>query len=578
MIRNIKIKRFLIFSFSIIIVIMGALGGASVYFTRMLANLTIDFYEGGHTVQVEVGEIKRLMSDVDSSIRGTLIDKNPSETEKGKAKIQTTIAEIGSRIAIVQNKFTGDPQILKDADAVVARWLATIDTLIADLEKQDYAEASALFRLGYMDADEALDVAVSKVSESAGLETLNYYEGAKRSRSISIVVISATILFNIALTLGVLSIVIRSITVPLAELTRVADSMARGKLDLEIKFTGKNEFGQLAGNLKKTIATLSGYVGNIDETLGRIAQSDMTATVDMDYIGDFMPIKVSLERITTSLNTTMCKIEESANQVTGGADQISTGAQILSQGATEQASSVEELLESVHAVSDQVQLNAANTAQTNRLTQSVGEQLSEGNKQMKELVSAISEINHSSARIAKIIKTIEDIAFQTNILALNAAVEAARAGNAGKGFAVVADEVRSLASKSAEAAKSTTELIENSVKAVENGTRIASGTAQTIEAVVSGAMQITEMLDKISDASERQASDLSDISQGVKQVAVVIETNSASAEESAASSEELSGQAQILKSLVAQFKLNRNDGAALSWSKEEASGEKYSAF
>lgn len=216
---------------------------------------------------------------------------------------------------------------------------------------------------------------------------------------------------------------------------------------------------------------------------------------------------------------------------------------------------MEELAATINEISNQVKSNAENAHNVNKLADDVGLKMTESNQQMQTMIEAMKEISSSSSEIGKIIKTIEDIAFQTNILALNAAVEAARAGEAGKGFAVVADEVRNLASKSAEASKNTAVLIESSILAVEKGTKIADETAHTLLESVEGAQKVTRTIDQISKASEEQASSISQITQGIDQISNVVQTNSATAEESAAASEELSGQAQILKGLISQFKL-----------------------
>ena len=237
-------------------------------------------------------------------------------------------------------------------------------------------------------------------------------------------------------------------------------------------------------------------------------------------------------------------------------DQVSSGAQALSQGATEQASSVEELAASINEISNNINQTAQQAQDASDKSMQVGEKAGESNNRMHDMLQAMADINASSGEIGKIIKTIEDIAFQTNILALNAAVEAARAGAAGKGFAVVADEVRNLASKSAEASKNTAVLIENSLQAVENGKRIADETAQSLEVVISDIQEASSLMGSIAKAATDQAESISQITLGIDQISSVVQTNSATAEESAAASEELSGQAQILNELVRKFRLD----------------------
>ncbi|MEM1485309.1 methyl-accepting chemotaxis protein [Oscillospiraceae bacterium PP1C4] len=342
-----------------------------------------------------------------------------------------------------------------------------------------------------------------------------------------------------------------------------------------------SEIGMLVASIISTKNELKKYISDISEKLTLIARGDMTAHVNMDYLGDFAPIRESLIIINDSLNDTLFQISQSADQVASGSEQVAGGAQALSQGATEQASSVQELSATITEISDQVNKNAKSAIETSALSTRAGNKLMEGNQEMQRMISAMEEIKISSQEIAKIIKVIDDIAFQTNILALNAAVEAARAGAAGKGFAVVADEVRNLASKSADAAKNTTGLIENAIQSVKNGTEIAENTAATLSEVMVDAQQSTELIQTIAKASDQQATSITQVTQGVEQISSVVQMNSATAEESAAASEELSSQALMLKELVGKFKLKNNvqmsscKSAGIDWYSQHEPSELY---
>ena len=360
---------------------------------------------------------------------------------------------------------------------------------------------------------------------------------------------------TIGLTYLLCRILLKSIAYPLALIKDAAFAMSEGNLHQEIDFEGKNEFGQLASVLRKTSSTLSAYVKDIDRILASLSDQDLTVELRLEYVGDFQEIMESLKMIIHSYREMVGQIEASADQVEAGSQELSASSQVLSQGASEQAASVQELTASLNEISAKLKENSENTDAANELTASVGKQLETGNGQMQEMLDAMSAINASSNQIAKIIKTIEDIAFQTNILALNAAVEAARAGSAGKGFAVVADEVRNLAGKSAEAAKSTAELIQNSITAVGNGASIADSTARTLQEIVSGAGDITRMVSKIAINLQRQSDAVSQITVGINQLNDVIQTNSATSEESASASEELNSQAMSLKALIDRFRL-----------------------
>ncbi len=356
--------------------------------------------------------------------------------------------------------------------------------------------------------------------------------------------------------------IIRSITSPVSEIEAAADKMSRGDLSAIISYVSKDELGMLANSMRVMTDNLRSYVNNIDHVLGKMAQGDMTVSIDLDYIGDFAAIKGSMSHILQSLNSTLIQINTSSEQVASGSEQVSSGAQALSQGATEQASSIEELSAGIAEISEQAKHNAQSAQQAGQMVNETTQDITLGNQQVENLVSAMDLISQTSNQISKIIKTIDDIAFQTNILALNAAVEAARAGAAGKGFAVVADEVRNLAGKSAEAAKDTTALIENSIKAVSNGKEMADKTAKSLSGIVEKAESLSHIVNEIATASNDQATAVVQITAGVDQISGVVQTNSATAEESAAASEELSGQAQMLKHLISGFKLEESDGSS----------------
>ena len=273
------------------------------------------------------------------------------------------------------------------------------------------------------------------------------------------------------------------------------------------------------------------------------------------YVGEFAQLATSMYQIIDKLSSVLGQINQSADQVASGSDQVASGSQALSQGATEQASSVEELAATINEISNQVKSNAENAHNVNKLADDVGLKMTESNQQMQTMIEAMKEISSSSSEIGKIIKTIEDIAFQTNILALNAAVEAARAGEAGRGFSVVAEEVRRLATKTTGASKLTAELIEKNSDAVSDGMKAVNVTAQTLKASVEGARQVSHKMDKISETSVQQADAITQIRKSVELISEIVQGNSATSEESAAASEELSAQAQLLKELVEKFEL-----------------------
>ncbi len=349
----------------------------------------------------------------------------------------------------------------------------------------------------------------------------------------------------------------RIIVRPIEKMSKLATELSSGNLHAEpVEHRSSDELGALSDALSFTVSTLRKYVDDISTNLDLMANGDFSNEITENYIGDFSPIKDSLIKISKDLSATLSSIKTSAEQVKAGAEQVSNGAQLLSQGATEQASAMEELSATINDIFGEVQKNAQNVNTATDYVEQTVRDVEKSNEEMRRMLEAMNDISASSEEIGKINKVIEDIAFQTNILALNAAVEAARAGAAGKGFAVVADEVRNLASKSAEAAKQTTQLIEGSKTVVAEGAKIAEETAKALEGVSKNSLLVKDIMAKIDEASEQQAAAIKQITQGIDQISTVIQTNSATAEESAAASEQLSGQASMLDSEVSKFKLS----------------------
>ncbi len=393
-------------------------------------------------------------------------------------------------------------------------------------------------------------MAVAYVSRSEVLEEL---------KNLTVTLLAVELLSIVVLILLVVFQVRRIIGRPVRELSRAATRIAEGELDQSIHYRSKDELGLLADNFNRVTVRLRDYVKYIDEisaTLHNIAGGNLAFTLQYAYTGEFEKIKISLMEISQALNAAMGQIRAASQDVASGAEQVSSGAMTLSQGSTEQAAEVESLADHIGAVSDSVQNIAREAQEANSISLEVKDSLVESNGKMQNMTKIIEKISEKSNEIHKIVKTIEDIAFQTNILALNAAVEAARAGAAGKGFAVVADEVRSLANKSSSAAQETSVLLSETVDAMDAGVAAVRDTAASMLSTAAHADEMSALITGIADCTKEQAANTEEITHGVEQISCVVQSNVATAEASAAASEELSGQAIMLRELVAQFKLN----------------------
>ena len=396
-----------------------------------------------------------------------------------------------------------------------------------------------------------LDEVIKKATELTQESTDDMHSTIMLMQAITAVCLVLALFCLISLVVYVL----KNVLAPILHITRQVQPLQEGKLDLALDHKTNDELGDLAGTLEKSMELIRGYIWDLNRIMEQMAKGNFNVKTATAFIGEFRSIEESIDILTSNLSSTINSICQAQTQVSGNAEHLSSGAQNLAQGATEQASAVEELYATLDTLSRSAAENVKTAATAQDNARQTGEQVTISGQQMEQMVAAMKDITEASQQIEKIIATIEDIAFQTNILALNAAVEAARAGAAGKGFAVVADEVRNLASKSDEAAKATKGLIENSVQATGRGSRIVSEVSATLNRTLELVMQSNTAIGAIVEAVKNDAESIAQVTEGIDQISAVVQSNSASSEESAAVSAELINQVQRMEEQTRRFKL-----------------------
>ena len=507
--------------------------------------------------------------------------------DSGNAALETraneVLSDMNAQIKELEEIYPLDKAQLQDYIDSINKWGDELPAVLDAIDRGDGETAINLIKnrctpqLNDMATkSQAVDDLLTQAKNDA-------VDAQERNSLISLGVIIAVMAVATVLVLGTAFKLVKGIMEPTEEVRKALMGFSEGNLEIPVNYESKNELGDMCNALRSSQDTLSTVIEDICYVLGEMANGnfDVRSRATDKYVGALSAVLESMRKINSNLSDTLAQIDMSAEQVSSGSEQVSTGAQALAQGATEQASAVQELSATITEISDNAKKNAENGEMAMRQSQEAGSLVSESSKYMEEMVEAMGNISQSSQEIGRIISTIENIAFQTNILALNAAVEAARAGSAGKGFAVVADEVRNLATKSDQAAKATKELIDHSIESVQGGNEIVKKVSEALSKTVEASNLSMNSLQEITKAVEAEAESIAQVTEGIDQISAVVQTNSATSEESAAASEELSSQASLMKNLMMKFTLRSDKGYGTTSSPADApadaSTESYAA-
>lgn len=564
--RNWKLRSKLLACFCPVLVTIVIMGIVSMVCVNSLSAINVQYGEQMLPAVNSMWTVRRNMVSVRQGLLNEMLVETNGEFEENRTALENDLASLKEALTELDTLL---PEYHDTIEEITGRMETTtqyqneILSLTSTFTEEDEERAYDVYREQYTPAFEQMDELVTQLMQQVEETVSNAQQSTVRVKTTAVVLVLVVVVLAISIAIVASQLLTRAIVSPLKEIDMAMQNVAEGEFEQAVvHYQSKDELGRLADSIRLTIQKLSFIIDDLDQGLAAIAAGDFTQQSQNDsiYTGSYSKLAGYAYKTIHDLNETLWKINAVADDVATGGEQVASGAQALSDGASEQASAVQQLTATIDEISRHINKNAESAAKAREQADSANHEVEKSNHQMKEMIQAMDSINIASDKIGKIIKTIEDIAFQTNILALNAAVEAARAGAAGKGFAVVADEVRNLAHKSSEAAQSTTELIQESIQTVENGTNIAHMTAKNMEHVVSDVAQAVHRIDEITKATQEQAASLSQVATGVDQIAGVVQTTSATAEESAAASEQLFNQASMLKQLLSVFKFSNNAG------------------
>lgn len=531
----------------------------SIFSTVILTSEIIQFKNGPYSLKQSISKTQYLMKEIESNVYHEIVQLTASRLQNDSDNTTLTVNELNSELqnlySLIEKENSSDASILNELQSKINESNPYRIKIYEFVKNHRMTNANDILVKNYLPLIEEINALLDTISKDA-----DAYANMQ---------ITKCIIYSLVIVISILVMIIISYIVstkhakrtshaivsPITEVKEAMNELSRGNLQVSVNPSSIIELNELSNATKKTIHTLKSYIHNITTVLGQLENRDMTVTVDIDYIGDFAPIKNSLMEITQYLNQLIVTIKDSAIQVASGAEQISNSSRSIAEGAQEQNNSISTLVEQVNNITTVVKNNATKAKDVSKISTDSLDIVEKGNTYMHALLDAMHQISNQSNQISKIIEVIDDIANQTNLLSLNASIEAARAGEQGKGFAVVADQIGKLANDCSKAAGNTTSLIHESLEAINHGSSLADDTAKLLLDIVSSSTKTSDLVDDITTACATQAEQLNNVLASIQEISVIVESNSAFSEESSAASQEFLSQSETLKELLEGFQL-----------------------
>lgn len=553
--ENYPIKKKIVIGFSIIIALTVMCVSITLISLQSVANKTNTLYKGPYNVTNMIWDMRNEFMTMDKNMYEAMLETDPQKIKENVAEANDGAEKIKGKVATLRSLFIEQQKLIDSFEVYMNASQAYRDKISEALVEKNNSQAISMMQGTYkQNIDGALDCLanISKISEDTASEFVNQ---TNQYKNVIFIIDILMIIFILGVAIFISRIMQGIIIEGIYHVMNISKDLSEGNLKTDDKYTSEDELGIMVNNLNETVKTLKSYVIDLSSILEKISSGELNIDIEMEYKGDFIPMRNSLEKIIDKLNDIFNNINDAANLVATTSMSIALTTQTLSEGSIEQANVIEELLASFSEILDKARKNAHNAEQANKFSSTTKSIVSEGNNKINVLMNSMEEVNRSSREIAMIINAIEDISTQTNLLALNAAIEAARAGDAGRGFAVVANEVRMLAEKSSEAVKNTTRIIQKSIKAVDEETNLAKETAESLHNIVLNVEQTTNLIEEISLSSENQTLAISEVTSGIDIISTVAQMNSNTSQKVAAEIQELASQAQLLKEQLEKFSL-----------------------